>query len=79
MKVWVTNYQHRHGEAIVVYATKKLAEEAREGIAVEWWDREIGNTLLKPTNLAELADAYFDFMADRDEWFYIEEHDVIGL
>lgn len=78
MKVYVTRYEHRHGSDTEVYATAEAAEAARQGIAADWWDKEMPNEA-KPEDRGELADIYFRRMAERDEFFSIEECEVWGI
>jgi hypothetical protein len=75
MKVYVGLYEHKHGSNVAVYASAQAAETARQLIADEGWDREIGNTRTRPADPKELADTYFDALDGR-EYFTIHECEV---
>ena len=79
MKVIVTIYSYRYGEDIGVYATFEGAENARQDIADEWWEHEMPKSESKPVDRKKMADAYFEHMENHDEFFSVEECEVIGL
>lgn len=78
MKVFIGEYQHRHGSDLCAYATRELAEEGRQAIALKYWNQEIPTKITKPETPEAFADAYFEYMAHRDESFYIHELEVEG-
>jgi hypothetical protein len=78
MKVWVATYQHRHGEDTRVFASEGDALQWREEIADEWWDTEMPKSRVKPEDSEALADEYWDYMEERDEFFKYEEIEVEG-
>ena len=77
-KVFVATYSHKHGDDQTVYATFAGAVRARNDIATQWWDREIGDGHPKPENPDAIGEAYFDYMNDHgEEWFTIQECEVL--
>jgi hypothetical protein len=78
MKVIVTNYEHRHGSDIAIYAKPEDAEAARQAVAEEWWDQEIGD-IPKPDDPKEMADEYFENMNELGEYWTEETCQVQGL
>jgi hypothetical protein len=66
--IWLGVYEHRHGTDISVYATEAAAQAGREAVAHEMWENELPDEPMPDT---DVADAYFDLMAERGEWFEI--------
>lgn len=79
MKLQVGIYLHeRFDDDVKLYATRELAERAREKIAVDQWDQTMSIDM--PGDPAAAADLYFEKMNERrGEYFSIEEVEVIGL
>ena len=66
--IWLGVYEHRHGTDIAAYATEAAAEAGREVLACGQWENELPD---EPMPATDVADAYFDLMAERVEWFEI--------
>ena len=64
--VWLGVYEHRHGVDIGAYATGEAAEAGREALAREQWECELPD---EPMPETDVADAYFELMSERGEWF----------
>jgi hypothetical protein len=77
MRVHIGHYTHKHGEDICVYAAAEDAEAARQAIAADWWQKELGDRP-KPNGSKATADEYFEIMSDRGEYFSIQECEVEG-
>ena len=76
MKVYVARYDHRHGSDTGVFKSAIGAESYRQSIAQQWWESKMSAPMpeSEPPNI--IADLYFDAMAERDEWFSVEELDL---
>lgn len=70
--VTVAIFDHKYGQDVCVFADPDGAEEWRQAIAQQWWEREIGDDP-KPASPKEAADAYWDRMRDHGEEFFSTE------
>jgi hypothetical protein len=75
MKVIVAIWDHRHGQDIRVFDSEDGAKRWQREIAEEWWEKELGNEP-KPEDPQEMADAYFELMEGRDEFFSYGPYEV---
>lgn len=66
--IWLGVYEHRHGTDIAAYSSEAAADAAREALAREQWEHELPDDPMPGT---DVADAYFDLMAERGEWFEV--------
>ena len=77
MKVYVAKYTTKHDDYICVFTTAERANKWRQDIAEEWWGDEFSGQKA-PDDPEKKADEYFEKMMEYgDEFFTIEEHEVI--
>jgi len=79
MKVYIAIYDHKHGRDVRAFANDALAEAWRQEIAAAWWDQEM-DSAPRPDDPHDMANEYFDTMADRfggEEFFDIEETELV--
>lgn len=78
-EVWVARWEHRSGGSIRVFLTEDAALEWKVQLALAWWDDEIPDSELRPTDDHELADRYFEIMGERSsnaEYFGCTEVEI---
>lgn len=61
MKVFVALYRHAYGCEVRAFDRFGKAEEWRQELAKEWWDKEVPEDM--PADPAEAADCYFEVVA----------------
>lgn len=77
--IFVAIWTHKHGTDVKAFRSKAGAENWRQEIAQDNWDDEtrgMPQQPSKPEEPAELADRYFEMLADRGgnaEYFDVEE------
>lgn len=62
MNVFVALYRHAYGCEVCAFGRIAEAEEWRQEIAKEWWDKEVPEEDM-PADPAEAADRYFEVVA----------------
>lgn len=77
-RVFVSLYEHRHGSDLAAHGTEAGALARKIAIAAEYWDEEIGAAEPRPADPKNMANRYFEIMAERDraEFFTVEELEV---
>lgn len=76
MKVTVAIYEYPRGEDVRVFAAHESALHWRREIAAQFCRKEELSGEQKPSDPEQLADRYFEIMAEGDEYFRWEEYDV---
>ena len=72
--VWVATYSHKYGSDVSVFSTKEKAEQWREEVAANWFDKELPEKK-RPDTPSKLADVYFANVFE--ESFDIEQMAVL--
>jgi len=69
-EVWLCHYSHKHGTDIGVYQSADDAWSAALGIAYQYWNEEVGDSIEIPEDPEEVLSVYND---RTNEYIEIEE------
>lgn len=78
MRVFVAEYQHKHGSDMRVFADESGAEKWRQELASEMWDENMTEAN-KPEDPAVMANQFWEDAAMFEDFFGVASYEVEGL